>query len=115
MRATVRFHPVEILLDASNKDYKIGGLIEIEGIEACLLETSGHYGRKDLGRFWYDHILKTWYFTKEETLCKLKVFFINAGGLYEEDFKNPHQQEEGTQRLSSVSAIGTGSVVFYSK
>ncbi|CEG74703.1 hypothetical protein RMATCC62417_09871 [Rhizopus microsporus] len=93
MGAAVRFHPVEILLDASDKDYKTDGLIEIEGIEVCLLEALGHHGLKDLGRFGYDHvkgsfgaltfmrkILKTWCFAKEDTLCKLKVFFIHARG-----------------------------------
>jgi hypothetical protein len=55
-RAAVRFHPVEIFLNTSDKDYKTDSQVEIEAIEVCLLETSGHYGLKDLCRFEYDHL-----------------------------------------------------------
>jgi hypothetical protein len=33
--------------------------------------------------------------------------------LFEEDFRNLHQNEEGTQKLTSVSITAIGSVVFY--
>lgn len=55
-RAAARFHPGEILLNTSDKDYKTDGLIEMDEIEVCLLETSGHYGLKYLDRFGHDDV-----------------------------------------------------------
>lgn len=53
---TIKFYPGELLLDSSDEDYKADGLIKLDGMEICLLETSGHYGLTELPRFGYDHI-----------------------------------------------------------
>lgn len=92
-RTAVRFHPGEMLLNTLDKDYKTDGLIEMDWVEVYLLETSDHYGLKDLDRFGHDNvkgsfgaltfmrkILTTWYFAKEDTLRESKVFFIHVRG-----------------------------------
>ncbi|KAI9336595.1 hypothetical protein BD770DRAFT_332082 [Pilaira anomala] len=88
---TLVFYPGEMSLDSFDEEYKADGLIKLDSMEVCLLETSGHYGLKDLPRFGYDHIkgsfgaltfirklLKTWYFANVDTVLSLKVFFIHV-------------------------------------
>lgn len=87
------FRTGEILLDGSDEDFKADALVEIEGMELLLLETSGPYNIDDNARFSQDHIkgsfgaltclrkmLKTWYFATEETMRRLKVMFVHARG-----------------------------------
>lgn len=46
----------EILLDASDKDFKADGIVKLGDMEVLLLETSGPYGIKDDNRFGKDHV-----------------------------------------------------------
>lgn len=87
------FQTDEILLTSSDEAFKADGFIELDGIELCLLETSGAYGIKDESRFGKDHvkgsfgalmllrrILRTYFFATEDALRDLRVLYIHARG-----------------------------------
>lgn len=89
----IAFRLGEILLDASDEDFKADTIAEAEGTEMLLLETSGPYDIKDNSRFGRDHvkgafeiltflrkILKTWYLATEDIMRQLKVVFVHARG-----------------------------------
>ncbi|KAI8367008.1 hypothetical protein EDC96DRAFT_544047 [Choanephora cucurbitarum] len=89
----ILFKTGELLLDSSDEQFKADGLIEMDGIELCLLETSGTCGLSDNCRFGKDHvkgsfgtliflrkILRTFYFATESTLHELMVLFGHARG-----------------------------------
>ncbi|KAI9475606.1 MAG: hypothetical protein EXX96DRAFT_609537 [Benjaminiella poitrasii] len=69
------FKAGKVILDSSDETFKADGVIELDGIEFCLLETSGTYGLSDSSRFGKDHFNAT-----EETLLELKVIFVHARG-----------------------------------
>lgn len=89
----VIFETGEILLDASEEDFKADGRVTFNGIELLLLETSGAFGIRDNNRFSQDHvkgafgvltflrkILKTVCFATEDTMQQLRVLFVHARG-----------------------------------
>lgn len=86
------FRTGEILLDGSDEDFKADALVEIEGMELLLLETSGPYNIDDNARFSQDHIkgsfgaltclrkmLKTWYFVQFKCHNNIKYTLYNLG------------------------------------
>ncbi|KAI8973187.1 hypothetical protein BDF20DRAFT_837154 [Mycotypha africana] len=85
------FKTGEVILDSSDETLKAVGVVELDGIEFCLLETSDAYGISDNSRFGKDHvkgsfgalmflrkILKTCFYATEDMLCELKVLFVHA-------------------------------------
>lgn len=51
----LKFVPREVLLSSTDEPYNADAVVKFEDIEVCLLETSGHYGLSDKGRFGYGH------------------------------------------------------------
>ncbi|KAI7906702.1 uncharacterized protein BX663DRAFT_497367 [Cokeromyces recurvatus] len=87
------FKTGKVILDSSDEIFKADGVVELDGIEFCLLETSGAYGISDNSRFGMDHvkglfgvlmflrrILKSCFYATEDTLRELKVIFVHARG-----------------------------------
>lgn len=89
------FRPGEILLDASDEDFKADGLVLVNGMEVLLLETSDPYSIKDNNRFGQDHvkgafgslkflrkIIKTLHFATETIMRQLRVLFVHVRGKF---------------------------------
>lgn len=90
----VKFVPGEVNLEASEEEYNADGIVTIaNGIEICLLETSGPFKLIDRPRFGYDHVkgafgvlsmmnavVKKYFYATLETLMTLKIYFIHARG-----------------------------------
>ncbi|PHZ13654.1 uncharacterized protein RHIMIDRAFT_305694 [Rhizopus microsporus ATCC 52813] len=87
----LKFIPGEVLLSSTDEPYNADAVVKFENIEICLLETSGHYGLNDKGRFGYDHVkgafgaismirhaYKKYQYATKTTAQELRVFFMHA-------------------------------------
>lgn len=85
------FVPEEYVSQSSSEEYKADAIVLHDGLEIALLETSGKLLLNDGPRFGYGHIkgtfgcftiyneiLKTYHFAIEETVSKLKIYFVHA-------------------------------------
>ncbi|PHZ11259.1 uncharacterized protein RHIMIDRAFT_244474 [Rhizopus microsporus ATCC 52813] len=52
----LKFVPREVLLSPTDETYNADAVVKFEGVDICLLETSGHYDLNDKDHFGYDHV-----------------------------------------------------------
>lgn len=84
--AGLSFETSDVFLKTSDEMFKADGVVKINNIEICLLETSGPYGIQDRSRFGKDHvkgslgaltflrnILKKFYCASESTMKQLNL------------------------------------------
>lgn len=89
----MKFVAGEKELSASEELCSADAIIEVDGLEICVLETSGKFQLKDKARFGYDHvkgafaalsmlrkIFKKYYYAKMSTAKQLKIYFVHARG-----------------------------------
>jgi hypothetical protein len=89
----MRFLTGEVELKACKERYNADAITTAFDHEISILETSGHYQLNNEPSFGYDHIkgafaalsmlqkvMKTFFYSRIETLCMLKFFFLYARG-----------------------------------
>ncbi|EPB83308.1 hypothetical protein HMPREF1544_09954 [Mucor circinelloides 1006PhL] len=87
----LKFIPGEYILMASKETNKVDACIIDNGMEICLLETSGKLLLRDNNKYGFDHIkcnfgslnifnniYKKYYWASQETAGRLKIPFVNA-------------------------------------
>ncbi|RCH95706.1 hypothetical protein CU097_013075 [Rhizopus azygosporus] len=80
-----------MLLSLTDEPHNVDAVVKFEGIEICLLETSGHYGLNDKGRFGYGHVkgafgaisiirhaYKKYSYTTRAIVHQLRIHFMHA-------------------------------------